>query len=85
MKILGNQVQKLDDRSRKVINLGKEPDTKGYRLYDPENNKVYVSRDVVFEETKSWHWNQGTDEILEQSVPLTVQDEQWEEEVVQRK
>ena len=57
MKIPANQVQKLDDRSKQVINLGKEPGTKGYRLYDPENNRVHISRDVTFEETKPWPWN----------------------------
>lgn len=57
MKIPSNQVQKLDDRSKQVINLFKEPGTKGYRLYDPESNQVHISRDVTFEETKSWPWN----------------------------
>lgn len=54
MKIPSQQTQKLDDRSRQVINLGKEPRTKAYRLYDPTRNKVHVSRDVKFKEEKSW-------------------------------
>lgn len=46
--------KKLDDRSLSVIHIGKEPGTKAYRLVDPRINKVYVSRDVVFEERESW-------------------------------
>lgn len=56
MKIPSQHVRKLDDRSREVINLGKEPGTKAYHLYDPINNKIWVSRDVTFEEDKSWLW-----------------------------
>lgn len=58
-KIPNNQVQKLDDWSKKVVNLGKEPVTKGYRLYDPERNRIYVSRDATFDDTRLWPWNQS--------------------------
>lgn len=56
MRTPGNQMQKLDDRSVPVINLGKEPGTKGYRLYDSSSCKIYISRDVRFEEEKGWPW-----------------------------
>lgn len=52
---------KLDDRSKKVINLGREPGTKGYRLYDPKENRIHISRDVIFEETKQWPWDMTTE------------------------
>lgn len=45
--------RKLDDRSKKMVNLGREPGMNGYRLYDPEGERIYISRDVVFEETRS--------------------------------
>lgn len=54
-----SSVRKLDDRSKVVIHLGKEPGTKANRLYDPVNKVVHVSRDVSFEETKSWLWKQN--------------------------
>lgn len=57
MKIPGDKTKKLDDRSLKVVNLGKESGTKAYRLYDPSHNKVYISRDVTFEEDNAWPWN----------------------------
>ncbi|XP_074328304.1 uncharacterized protein LOC141666209 [Apium graveolens] len=57
MRIPSCQMSKLDDRSIKVVNLGKEPGTKAYHLYDPVRNKVYVSRDVILEEDKKWVWS----------------------------
>lgn len=35
MKIPSQHTQKLNDRSKQVVNLGKEPGIKAYRLYDP--------------------------------------------------
>lgn len=58
MKLPLVQVTKLSDRSKDVINLGKETGTKAYRLYDPVNGTDHVSRDVVFEEEKGWNWEQ---------------------------
>lgn len=57
MRVLGVNMNKLDDRSRAMVHLGKEPGTKVYRLYDPVNKRVCVSRDVVFEESRLWSWN----------------------------
>lgn len=57
MKLQSKNVQKLDDRSKSVVNLGREPGTKGYRLYDPKERHVHISKDVVFEEDKPWPWN----------------------------
>lgn len=54
MKIPSVQVRKLDDRSKIMVYLGKEPGTKGCMLYDPGNNSLQVSKDIVFEESKSW-------------------------------
>jgi len=50
-------LRKLDDRSRKLVHLGTEPGSKAYRLLDPVNRKIVVSRDVVFDEEKGWDWN----------------------------
>lgn len=58
MKIPANQLTKLDDRSTTAVNLGREPGTKGYRLYDPLGKRICISRDVVFEETKPWIWDE---------------------------
>lgn len=57
MRVPRVQTSKLDDRSIKTGNLGKEPRTKAYRLYNLEKNRVCLSRGVVFEEDKGWMWN----------------------------
>ena len=42
--------QKLDFKAKGCILLGYGTATKGYRLYDPKHEKVFYSRDVVFNE-----------------------------------
>ncbi|KAL8167899.1 hypothetical protein V2J09_009398 [Rumex salicifolius] len=37
--------------------LGYEEGSKAYRLFDPEKNKVAISRDVKFEEIEKFKWN----------------------------
>lgn len=61
-KINGPYLRKLDERSKSMINLGTEPSSKAYRLYDPLEKRVVVSRDVVFEEEKAWDWSTTTNE-----------------------
>lgn len=50
MKVPIIHVKKLDDMRKVMVNLDKEPRTKVYKLYEPEIEKVLISRDVVFEE-----------------------------------
>ena len=45
--------QKLDVKSNKCIFLGYECNVKGYRLYDLNKKKVFVSRDVIFNEMQN--------------------------------
>ena len=56
----------------------------GYKLYNPITKKVIMSRDVIFEEDKSWEWNDdqeavkwiNTDLILEgEEVPIVLVEE----------
>ena len=39
-----------------MVNFGVEDGTKTHRLYDPQHEKIRVSRDLVFEEEKKWNW-----------------------------
>lgn len=44
--------KKLDAKSRRCILLGYGNETKGYRLYDQQKGKMFLSRDVEFNERK---------------------------------
>lgn len=72
MKIPNVHVRKLDDRSKCVVHLGREPGTKAYRLYDPETGIVHISRDVVFEEAKGWKWRTSEDSDASPSSTFVV-------------
>ena len=53
---------KLDDKSLKCVLLGVSDESKAYKLFDPISKKVIGSRDVVFEEDKSWNWHGHAEE-----------------------
>ncbi|PNX97760.1 cysteine-rich receptor-like protein kinase 25-like protein, partial [Trifolium pratense] len=53
-----NQRSKLDNRSTKCVHLGLSEESKAYKLYNHEN-KIIISRDVVFEENKCWNWDKN--------------------------
>lgn len=48
--ILKDQRQKFDSHSFEAIFLGYSEDTKAYRLLNVHNNKLIISRDVIFDE-----------------------------------
>jgi hypothetical protein len=48
MKITCPHLAKLDDRGLKMVFIGYEPRSKAYRLYNPADGQVHVSRDVIF-------------------------------------
>ncbi|CAL8086915.1 unnamed protein product [Prunus armeniaca] len=48
---------KLDDKSMKCIFLGVSEESKAFRLYNPVTKKIIVSRDVQFDESKTWDWS----------------------------
>lgn len=53
---LSEQRQKLDDKSIKCIFIGYSEEFKGYRLYNPDSEKLIISRDVIFNENDAWNW-----------------------------
>ena len=65
VKVIGPGISKLSDRSKKMVFLGYEPGTKGYRLYDPDRRRLVISRDVLFEEDRAWEWEDPEDSTAE--------------------
>ena len=58
----------------KCIFTGYSPESKAYRLYDPLNNKMILSRDVEFLENQSWYGL--IDESLSTSSKVPIMDEE---------
>jgi hypothetical protein len=67
VKTVGPHLNKLVDRSKKMIFIGYESGTKGYRFYDPTTSKLVVSRDVVFMENQLWDWTSENNSTAQQS------------------
>jgi hypothetical protein len=59
--------------------LGVSEESKAYKLYNPIERKIIVSRDVVFEEDKGWNWHEK--ESVKQIDDVSVNDETDEIEV----
>jgi hypothetical protein len=77
VKKTGPGVNKLADRSSMMIFIGYEEGSKCYRIYDPIANKLQVSRDIVFEESRAWAWEENRTAISKQpsfTITYTLQD-----------
>ncbi|GKA47590.1 retrovirus-related pol polyprotein from transposon TNT 1-94 [Tanacetum coccineum] len=59
---------KLDDKSVLCILTGMSEESKAYRLIDPQTMKVIVSKDVIFEEHKSWNWSRPKEADTETEI-----------------
>jgi len=57
------QRTKLKDRCKKYVFIGYDEMIKAYKLLDPINQKVIVSRDVRVDEANEWSWNNSVEEM----------------------
>jgi len=48
--------RKLYPKGEKCILLGVSEESKAYRLYNSTTKKIHISKDVVFDENRSWNW-----------------------------
>jgi hypothetical protein len=48
--------KKLDDKSMVCVHLGISEESKACKLYDPIKKKIIVNKDVKFDESKQWNW-----------------------------
>lgn len=67
--------KKFDSRARKSIYLGYVPNCKGFKVYDLQTRKVFVSRDVIFYEHTFPYKLLPTDESNDVPLPLTITDD----------
>ena len=68
--------KKLEDKSLKCVFLGVSETSKAYKLYDPLTKKVVISRDVIFDEKKTWTWEEKI--TVNQQIPVDLEEEQTE-------
>ncbi|RDX95429.1 hypothetical protein CR513_22046, partial [Mucuna pruriens] len=52
---------KIDDKSVKHVFIGYDANSKGYKLYNPNNGKMIISKDVEFNEEEAWNWEKEED------------------------
>ena len=55
MHVPKEKPRKLEAKVEKFILVGYSDEQKGYKCYNPQTKQVRVSRDVVFNESMSWH------------------------------
>jgi len=48
---------KLDKRALPGIFIGYSSVAKAYKIFQPQNGKIIVSRDVHFMEDEEWNWD----------------------------
>ena len=48
----------------------------GYKLYNPITKKVIMSRDVIFEEDKSWEWTDNKEAVKWINIDLILEGEE---------
>ena len=87
MHIPDQQRKKWDARSRKLIHVGYCEKSKGYRLIDPKDGKLYKARNVVFfeNEMKEESTTEGENEQNQiEEILLTEDSESIEENMLER-
>jgi hypothetical protein len=47
---------KFDEKGEKLIFIGYSDESKGFRLFNPKKDQLLLSRDVIFDETTAWKW-----------------------------
>ena len=67
--------QKLDDKGVKYIFIGYNSESKAYRLYDPLNNKMILSRDMKFLENQSWYGPIDESPSTSSKVPIMSEED----------
>ncbi|CAN6173886.1 unnamed protein product [Urochloa humidicola] len=66
-------LKKLEDRSTPMIFVGYENGSKAYCFYNPDNGRVVISRDAVFDEAGEWKWNQNDDADTADQEPFVIE------------
>ena len=69
----------------KCIFTGYNPESKAYRLYDPINKKMILSRVVKFPKNQSWYGLTNESPSTSSKVPIMSEDDVDEQQGVNRR
>lgn len=72
VKLVGPGLTKLSDRSARMVFIGYESGTKGYRFYNPATGKLVAGRDAIFDENEPWDWANAAGNTDQLSQDLVV-------------
>jgi hypothetical protein len=64
---------KLEPRAVKCIFLGCQSGVKGYKLWNPQTQKIVISRNVIFNESAMLHENPSTSAPVQQTSSVQVE------------
>ncbi|GAU24969.1 hypothetical protein TSUD_312040 [Trifolium subterraneum] len=76
-----NHRKKLDNKSVKCVHLGISDESKAYKLYNPIEKKIVISRDVVFDESKGWDWDNKDKQNDNRTSHELLEDNNTEEDI----
>jgi len=69
---------KLDDKNKRMIFVGNDQKSKGYKLYNPDEGKMMISRVVQFDEEGAWNWKVDDGEKYDFLLVLDEKNERYE-------
>ncbi|MCO5600885.1 hypothetical protein L7F22_055002 [Adiantum nelumboides] len=76
MHIPDKKRRKLDFKSERCVFTGYDMYSKGYKLVNPDTNKIHISRDVIFDESDRWFKNTSSsyEEVSNEAFGLSTCD-----------
>ena len=76
VRIPNEKQQKLDTKSKKCVLVGYSPKKKAYKCLNPLTQSVWVSWDIVFNESASWYNpDSAPSELIEEEFDVNSDDD----------
>jgi len=70
---------KLDDKIKRMIFVGYNQKSKWYKLYNPNEGKMVINKDVEFDGEKTWDWKVDDDDKYNFLSVLDKGEERYED------